>query len=466
MRFGQLLIVVGLGLLVACGGGNNTVTPPVTPPPVTPPPPPLVTPIGSSVGTPVSQTIGSSGGTVAAGGIKLEVLAGTLTNAIVTLQPITDTLNGSGQGIAVSSDAAWSKYAKISFPIDASDDYPEGLGLAVQQADGSWRSLEPVKVDVVAGTVTAALPAAAGAAATSSVRPQGGLKLTSVVKFKRFYLKPSSATVKVKGTKSFTPYAQVIQNEKGSCKTPPSDPDEDLAPLMKCEYRQVTREYPFTHSISGFTRFWQVNDEFGGNSSLGKIVSTNSSGATYTAPDKKPSPDTVAVSFLSNQDETFDSVTLTAKVKITDDVQYGGTVDFQGVVVNGLILSGRASMTWNRINPEPFDGGIYQASGTITVTVTDNQGLCNSATLTLGVSAGTLEVLPPAAGQSHKFTLRSTEGQTVLMCPGQKEYFFGVPLDLSDRDFPYTDIALLQGTNQANGDAGAGGTVSWNFKAQ
>lgn len=393
-RILAVLLIGALALLSACGGGTTTITPPTTPP--APPPSPLVTPIGSSIGNPVSQTIGAAGGTVTAGGVKLEVLAGTLTNATITLQPITDTLNGAGQGIAISSDAAWSKYAKISFPISASDD-PEGLGLAVQQADGSWRSLEPVKVDVAAGTVTAALPATARTAnaATSSVRPLAALKLTSVVKFKRFYLKPSSATVKVKGTKSFIPYAQVIQNEQKDPNCGVPDPTDDLAPL--CKFRQVTREYPFTNDKGGFTRFWQVNGEFGGNSSLGTIRATNSSGATYTAPDKKPSPDTVTVSFQSIQDETFDKVTLQANVKITDDViqTYIGSLKFNGSNVSTTTYSGQGNLTFNIVEDLPNDLAKYEATGSLQVTTTYPD--CTPVTATVPVN-GTMIVFDPVRG--------------------------------------------------------------------
>jgi hypothetical protein len=417
----------------------------------------------------VTQTIGASGGTVTAGmtsggTVKLEVLAGTVSSANVTLQPVTDTLNGAGQGVAITSDVAWSKYARITFPVDASDESPEGLGIAVQQADGSWLSLDPVKVDVNAKTLTAGLPATFR---TAGLRAQAGLQLTSVVKFKRFYLKPASATVKVKGTKAFVPYAQVIQNEKeGPCGAP--DPTDDLAPI--CQFRQVTREYPFTNDKAGFTRLWFVNGVLGGNGTVGTISKNGAVGATYTAPANKPSPDTVTVTFQSINDDTLDNVAAKASVKIISDTiqQYQGTVDFQGVVFNGLTQSGRATLTWNRIDPQPFEGGNFQASGTVTVTVTDTQSNCNSRTLTLNVvtSESNLEVLPSAAGKTHKFTLLSAEGQTVLLCPGEKEFFFSLPLYLTNRDFPYTDITVLEGSNQPNGDAGgAGGTVSWRFTA-
>jgi hypothetical protein len=301
-------LIVLLGLLVSCWEDSST---PTLPTETLPQAEALVTAPGTAIGTPVTQTITATGGAVTAGGIKLEVLPGTVSGANLTLQPITDTLNGSGQGIAISSSEAWSKYVKISFPIAPSDESPEGLGIAVQQADGSWLSLEPVKVDKAAGTVTAGLPATLKSA---SLRAKAGLKLTSVVKFKRFYFKPSNATVKVKKTQVFTPYAQVVQNENKNPNCGASTSSDDLAPI--CEFRQVTREYPFTNNKDGFIRLWAVNAEAPGNPTIGTISSNNPSGATYTAPDKKPDPDTVTVTFQTLESETGNDLTLSAKVKI------------------------------------------------------------------------------------------------------------------------------------------------------
>jgi hypothetical protein len=472
-RVGILGIVVLTVMLSACGGNSVPNPPPV------PPPPPLTTPPGTNVGSPVTQTISASGGTVTAGGVKLEVLPGTVTNANVTLQPITDTLNGAGQGIAISSDAAWSKYAKITFPIDANDDYPEGLGLAVQQSDGSWLSLNPVKVDTAAGTVTAGLPATLG---SSSLRAQAGLQLTSVVKFKRFYLKPSSATVKVKGTKSFTAYAQVIQNEKKdpNCGAPdPNDP-EDLAPL--CAFRRVTREYPFTNDKDGFARSWSVNGAFGGNGTVGTISKSGSSGATYTAPDKKPSPDTVTVIFQSINTDSLDSVTLKASVKITDDViqSYAGSVNFNGSNLGGVSYSGQGNLTWNLIEHLPNDLSKYEASGSVQATATYPD--CTPATASVPVN-GTMIVFDPVRGGpgdtfASKYWFSLVQGANVLataQCgnpptPTQVPVtFLAITTCTEVPTLPtapkYTDIALLTGSGswpcQFNTT-----TADWNFKAQ
>ena len=466
---GIALLTVTLG---ACNGGTVP-----TAPPAPPTPPPLSTPVGTNVGSPVTQTVSATGGTITAGGIKLEVLPGTISAANVTLQPITDTLNGVGQGIAISSDVAWSKYAKITFPIDPSDDSPEGLGLAVQQADGSWRSLDPVKVDTAAGTVTAGLSAALG---NPGLRAQAGLNLRSVVKFKRFYLKPSSATVKVKGAKSFTPYAQVIQNEQKdpNCGAPdPNDP-EGLAPL--CPLRQVTREYPFTNNKTGFLRVWVIVG--GGGGTLGTISPSGTAGATYTAPDKKPSPDTVTVRFGSLNTDTNDDVRIDAKVKITDDViqTYTGSLNFNGSNVSNISYSGQGHLTWNLVEHIPGDLNKYEASGSVQATT--NYPECTPATSSVPVN-GTMIVFDPVRSGpgdtfASKYWFALTQGANVVVTvqcgnpptPTQVAVIFtaftACPEVPTLPDAPkYADIALLTSSGtwacQFNTT-----TADWNFKAQ
>ena len=192
------------------------------------------------------------------------------------------------------------KYLTVTFPIEPTDESPDGLGLAVQQPDGSWLSLEPVKVDKVAGTISAGLPAVTTRSLNgSSAQVRAGLDLKRVVKFETFYMKPKSATVKVKESITFVPYARVLEKRPIQC--PPRPGDDDLANL-NC-WREVTNEYPFTNEKAGFTRFWTVNGIQGGNSIFGTITPKSPSGATYTAPDTQPSPDTVRIRFISVNDE-------------------------------------------------------------------------------------------------------------------------------------------------------------------
>ncbi len=289
-----VLVLLLLIMLVAC---------PVVTDNNPPPPPPLITPVGTNVGSPVTQAISAAGGIVTTGTIKVSAPAGAFSSANITLQPITDTLNGSGQGIAISSDAAWDKYLTVTFPIDSSDESPDGLGLAVQQPNGSWLAIEPVKVDKVAGTISAGLPAVTSRN-RSALSARGGLDLKRVIKFLAFYIKPKSATVKVKESVTFVPYARVLERPK-DCKPAPPNPSDDLANLNPLCWKGVTNVYPFTNEKAGFSRMWTVNGIQGGDATVGKISPNSPSGATYTAPDNQPSPNTVKVGFVSINDAEF-----------------------------------------------------------------------------------------------------------------------------------------------------------------
>ena len=473
-------LIGALALLSACGGDKPPVNPPVTPPVTPPPNTALVTPIGANIGDPVTQTIGAAGGVVTLGKVTVSAPSGAFNGASLRLQAISDTYNDTGQGIAISSDATWNKYLTVTFPIDPSDDSPESLGLAVQQSDGSWRSLEPVKVDVAAGTVSVGLPAVTEVSA-ARVRPQGLLDLTRVIKFKRFYLKPASATLEVKGSKTFVPYAQVLEGPKNPCTRPPSDPNEYLVPLPPKCWLNVTREYPFTNDKDGFVRFWSVNGIRGGNATLGTISPSSGSGATYTAPDKKPSPDTVTVSFTSLNNDTLSVADPEAKVKITDGFlsSYTGSVGFSGSI-SEVTYTGQGNLNWKIVENLPNDLAKYETTDSVQVTA--NYPDC--APVSAGVPVtGTMIVFDPVRGgpgdpypTKYWFGLSPAERIIVTGQCGQPPrptqlivWPFGVttvcPENPTLPDAPkYTDLAKLAGSGSWKCSlTGFDNTVNWDF---
>ena len=475
-RFSAVLLIGVLTLLSACGGGETApitpppVTPPVTPPPVTPPlNPALVTPIGTNIGTPVTQTIGTAGGVVTLGKVTVSAPSGAFNGSSLNVQAITNTFNDTGQGIAISSDASWNKYLTVTFPIDPSDDSPQGLGLAVQQSDGSWRSLEPVKIDLKAGTVSAGLPPATEVSA-SRVRAQA-LDPTRVIKFERFYLKPESATVKVKGSQSFVPYAQVLERPKG-CTLPPVNPDDELIPLPPKCWVGVAREYPFTNSKDNFARSWSVNGVLNGNATLGTITPSSGSGATYTAPDKKPSPDSVTVSFQSIQIDTADSVNLKASVKIIDDViqSYVGMLEFSGSTYdNKTEFSGKNEITWKLTGRYP---GVtqYEFYGWIQITNTAPQ--CSSVSGSVSAYGG-MNVYDSG---SYYFTFGTYPQSVTAQCGNPRKAQTvnitteKIEVQCGTVNLPgmpiYTDISVLSDSGLWKSCVGVPVTASWDFKAK
>ena len=480
-------LIGALALLSACGGDKPPVNPPVTPPVTPPPNTALVTPIGANIGDPVTETIGAAGGVVTLGKVTVSAPSGAFNGSSLRLQAISDTFNNAGQGIAISSDVGWNKYLTVTLPIDPSEDSPESLSLAVQQSDGSWRSLEPVKVDLAAGTVSAGLPAVTEVG-TARVRVQDLLDLKRVIAFNKYYFKPPSATVKVGKTQTFVPYAQVLERPKG-CTRPPRDPNDELTPLTPDCWFGVTREYPFTNSKDDFARIWNVNGIYNGNSTVGTITRSSGSGATYTAPDKKPSPDIVTVSFQSLNTDTLDNVSIKppAKVKIIGDAieTYVGSFKFSQTDSNGTTASGEGVLTWKR-SASYLEVEEYRSSGTVEVTITYPGCLPLSETFT--DSTGSMTVYNPVINGTNA-PRASTYGFDIggfgtdsrdltFQCgnppkPKSKLYVFGLFMSenacsyLGTLNAPkYTDISTLSYSGAWPCNYGINITATWNFKAQ
>ena len=352
--FQQLLFVSLLTTaLVACLKPEDK--PPVVEPPID------ETPIKSAFGTPVgsafTQTIDATGGTFSevTTGVTVKAFAGTVdSSAQIKVQPITNTLpDGIGMGVEISSNQPLRKSLIVRFSYDASEPDPNSLRLAMQADDGSWFSLAPVKIDSVNKTVSAALPDSLPVAAngSSQVKPMGGLKVKRVVKYLGFYMKPKSATVKVGKSVEFVPYARVLVETTCPPSPPPVDGDE-LASV--CPQRMV-KEYPFTNDKAGFSRAWSLNGAAGGDSKNGYVKASASVGATYTAPEKAPSPSTVTVSFETTDTQTRQKLVILANVEVVgtdykvvgDYSQKGfgacnpalGTADLSGHVEFNLIHS-------------------------------------------------------------------------------------------------------------------------------
>ena len=429
-RFGIAGIVSLVAVLTAC----NPPTDPGTQDPGTPDPsagqPPLITPVGTNVGNPVTQTISAAGGTVTAGGVTVSAPAGAFSNANLSVQPITGTLNGTGKGVAISSDAAWGKYLTVTFPIEATDEYPDGLGLAIQQQDGSWLSLEPVKVDKVAGTVSAGLLAPTSASG-ASLRKQDVTILYRLGKYERFFMKPSSARVRVKEKQPFTPWAQTGTER---CPYVPVKPGEDeLAPLIRSCLPVVNNEpLPFWNQKDGFDRRWLVNGIPIGDATVGTISlsTTGKIGATYTAPANKPSPDKVTITFESTNTKTGWNLREggsppTAEVTVLDNIRtYTGTISVDGYDAAKNHFASNGNLTFTSTATGNSGLVTYKATGSLQVT--DTYTDCLPFTTSLQVE-GSLELIDKP-GEKPKFSLAVLPGESKVFVASCNQASVEVPV--------------------------------------
>jgi hypothetical protein len=480
-RFAVSLIALTLTALAACNSDPN-------PPPNTDETP-LVTAAPEPVGTPVTQVVTASGGTITSGGITVEVPPNNVSNATFTLQPLTDTLNGTGQAIGISSSQTWSQYIKVTLPINASDGTRRGAGVALQQPDGSWQSRMAVEVNDTAGTITAYIPPSA---ARPSVQTAGwtvgaGRLYFIMGQFDPVYFKPARATLKVGATQTFTPYAKVVDevDEEPGCSA-------NIAVRRLCFLKTVTRELPLLNNKPGFTRDWAVNDIKGGNATVGTIVASGSSGALYTAPANKPNPSTVTIIFNSIRSAGDSAgISVEAPVTITDGViqTYTGTISFSGTD-NQIQGDGLGLYSWSasaNITFSLFQGvaGWYFSQGPIPVTITREK--CAPVTTNVGIN-GNLYVYSTSFGvipdNSYVLRVDSPNGGPVMMnCQGWTQprqvqvYFNGVDSKSTCPDdapnwLPFTDIAALSGTvskecpNSGNIGGSSKTTATWTLNGQ
>lgn len=252
--------------LAACGGGDSTPAP--APAPVPPGPPPVVTPAGTAQGTPVSASLGSAGGMLSSadGRLQLVVPEGALSApTTISIQPVSNGAPGRvGSGYRLLPEGiTFARPVQLSFAYDESDvagSSAELLGVATQQADGTWR-WQGGTLDAQARTVTAS-----------------ATHFSDWSLVKGLQLRPPSATVKTRASVSL---------KLAYCFAPALDNDL-LEPLgFDCEAENAPAPRQAVN--------WSVNGIPGGNGSAGTVAGSKG-GAIYTAPAQVPPTNPVAVS--------------------------------------------------------------------------------------------------------------------------------------------------------------------------
>jgi hypothetical protein len=297
------------------------------------------------------------------------------------VQPIADTLNGSGTALQISSSTPWRNALVVSFPITAADGNPDNINLALQNDDGSWTVLGSV-ADAATSTVTALIPPSAplSASAVGSDHTKASSSTgIRVGKLRNLIFTPAAATVKPGASVAFSAYARVdIENYDPQFKSPAcaryreavrvaeaaeaaGGVDVPFPQASSACNAPVIRDLPFTNDKPGFTREWSLDGP-------GTLVAGGGSGATYTAPGVKPSPNVARVNFTSKNLATTASVLMWAPVTITDVVKtYRGSFRSgqQAIAFNGTV-------TWS-LEDTKDDVSIYRVTA-VNANLTGNIG--------------------------------------------------------------------------------------------
>lgn len=250
-----------------------------------------ITATGTADGTPVTQTIGSAGGTIVSGDSSFELVipAGALTtNTAITIQPITNEApNGRRKAYRCSPDGLqFAQNITVKFHYtaeDAAKTKPEYMLIAFQKTDKSWQVLEPVGNDIGNRVLTVPVN-----------------HFTDFSAFDIMRIVPPELHLKTGQTGHFQiSYARILSQN---------------ALKLLAELQDVVD-------------VWKVNGVQGGNSTFGTIAQNGE----YTAPAAIPSTNPVTISAEQNfsfsvNGQSFNKLVMTALAFIGGG-KYGVVVD-------------------------------------------------------------------------------------------------------------------------------------------
>jgi len=425
---------------------------------------PTATLIGAPTGTSARGVIGAAGGSMgsADGLLTLSIPTGALTSTVtITVQPLTNTAHGGlGSGYRLLPEGqTFSQPVQLTFPYTDADlqgTGPEALSVAYQTSDGYWQLADTIAIDAVNKKVTVDI---------------AHFSDWSLVKTMRIY--PATALVE-------TGHAEMFTVEMSFPMRGFEDPTTGIRPYQGYKWRRLGVDVAAT-----ILSDWAVNGIGGGNTTIGTIYGNIEQGG-YTAPDKKPTPDTVTVSVQVKDLKTNKKSPLTATVTIVDTSSYVGTLQFTMVGTDGTQVSGTADITWTKLK-DLGDVRTYIPSGSITTDVT--MADCDPVHITRPIAIGTPTDQPggrlavytstnAAYPMRHDFSVLSTPGPQTFQCGNPRQpmvipYYYQaamVGLCIPTNDFPpYTDEAVLSGThwtcaNSVGGYISGSMDATWDFR--
>jgi hypothetical protein len=436
----------------------------------------VTTAFGTGAVAATSKVITAAGDSIAVNGITVKAQRNQLSGATLSVQAISDTLNGgSGASLLITSNAPWKDRLVVSFPTVAGIDSADNTRIALQNADGTWQVLATF-ADATAGVLRALVPTPPAnlSSASDSHLKAGALVSARLAKFDPFTLKPDGASVKVGTTQAFVAYARIDEERENEQLGSPTcqaariakfaaiDLDDELTPLLPtaCVNQKITTDQPFKNNKAGYTRSWSLIGP-------GQIAPSGDTQGLYTAPGTKPTPDTAQVAFESKHIATGRAVIILGRIKIVTVIQgYSGT--FRGGQQN-VVFTGNVTLSRQNNELGPNGEPLYRVTAA-TANLTAPDPVCSTpGAVSLDIANSFLAVTVADSGQaSYGGLLKSipvpvtckTESGTAVVLFGYVWFTC-----LSENNVLQNQTSSTATRLQGSCNANDGASFAWDFVA-
>src|ERR1035437_6260831 len=278
---------------------------------------PLTTEQGTPTGEASTTSIGPAGGTLqsADGNLLVTIPANALSSiTTISIQPVTgEAPLGVGFGYRLKPEGTtFAKPIQLTFHYDQTllkESLPDFLWIVTQAADGSWNAMLKSIVDTSAKTVTI----------TSTHFSDWALG-----RFIDFTLNPVSTAIKksqsVKLSLTGFSHDKAIEGDELTPLIPITGQGDDLTPLTPIQSQLVDFR----------VKQWTLNGIVAPVSNSNGSLTASGINATYTAPNQKPTINTVAVSVeveASNKAGTKTKFLITSNITVETDYYLSLKID-------------------------------------------------------------------------------------------------------------------------------------------
>jgi len=337
---------------------------------------PVPTGPGVPAGALVSASIGAAGGSLTSsdGKLTLAVPAGALAaTTTFTLQPFTNLAwGGIASAYEVSpGDVAFAAPARLTFRPAAGDLSSvslRGIGIAQQDGDGYWYWTEGPAWDAAVPSVSVLLSRLGPAISSGPTGGASALREGLATIFRYRYAPVGDLWLSPSGTTDVeTGKSQEFWVEQ--CFPPSSDGGSLLRERLTIRRLPASGGCsPYWQPGASISPKWSVDTIEGGNGTFGTIAATGEAVASYTAPAKAPSPDTVTVSAFIGSTATLSNVTLVSHAKIVGN-DYAGTFTLRRTGLDQVAYTVKGVAELKRSFTDS-NGTSFDMTGTVTIDAT------------------------------------------------------------------------------------------------